>query len=189
MIAKREMYKRLKTLECSHMTTMRQCDPRQTYPGTGGAWFCDECGLPNPVGRMFHCIACGDFDLCSSCMRTSKTAAAKHAGAGPHRWARVQADEGLVGRVLDSGSTNAKGANRGGLNLFTGERKRTAFASYHNPYMGAQVVHGVLRFPNTVREIPGLDDVQRAREREEIAARGRVLRRGGSARYQPPGLA
>ena len=49
---------------------------------------------------------------------------------GPH----AQADEGLVGRVLDSGSTNAKGANRGGLNLFTGERTRTAFASYHNPY-------------------------------------------------------
>ncbi len=190
MIAKQEMYKRLKTLECSHMTTMRQCNPQQVYSQTDGAWFCDECGLPNPVGRMFHCMACNDFDLCSSCMRTSNANAAAATGTGgPNRWARVQADETLVGRVLDSGSTNAKGANRGGLNLFSGERKRTAFASYQNPYSGAQVVHGVLRYPNTVREIPGLDDALRAKEREKIAALGRVLRRRGSAQYQPPGLA
>eukprot|EP01046_Picozoa_sp_COSAG06_P012664 COSAG06_NODE_751_length_12582_cov_40.259072_1_plen_905_part_00 len=191
VIARREMYNRLKTLECSHMTTMRQCDPRQTYPRTDGAWFCDECGLPNPVGRMFHCMACEDFDLCSACMRT-QSAAAKGSGAGagggPNAWARVQADESLVGRVLDSGSTNAKGANRGGLNLFTGERKRTLFASYHNPYVGAQVVHGVLRYPNTVRPIPGLDDELVAQEKEKIAALGRVLRRRASAQYQPPGL-
>ena len=32
LIAKQEMYKRLQTLECKHMTTMRPCEPRQVYP-------------------------------------------------------------------------------------------------------------------------------------------------------------
>ena len=53
---------------------------------------------------------------------------------------------------------------------------------------GAQVVHGVLRYPNTVRPIPGLDDELVAQEKEKIAALGRVLRRRASAQYQPPGL-
>jgi hypothetical protein len=50
------------------------------------------------------------------------------------------------------------------------------------------VVHGVLRYPGTVREIPGLDEALRAQERQKIAAVERALRRKGSAQFSPPGL-
>ena len=154
-IARKEMLNRLKSLECSHMTTMRVMDANKCYPRTQGAWFCDECGLPNPPGRLFHCHACEDYDLCSACMRAAKDKKKGGKGGGPNKWASFQADTSLVNQVLDSGELT--GATHGGRDLFTGKQSSTVMNDYHNPYIGTEIIHGILRYPGSTRAVPGSD--------------------------------
>eukprot|EP01045_Picozoa_sp_COSAG04_P004198 COSAG04_NODE_179_length_21356_cov_11.112998_3_plen_800_part_00 len=184
-IARQEMANRLRSLECHHLRSMAPSDPMKVYPRTNGAWFCDECGLPNPTGRMFHCSACDDYDLCAQCMRASKKATSS---SGPNKWTRLQTDESLSNRVLGTAKANSRLA-MGNLDLFGGGRTATVFNAYHNPYQNARVVHGVTMYSDPKRStagithnrpIPGLDDELRAEERKKIAALGRAMRRRNS---------
>ena len=59
---------------------------------------------------------------------------------------------------------------------------------YHNPYVGAEVMHGILRYPGSVRPIPGLDEELVAENREKVKALSRAMKRKGSGQFQPPGL-
>lgn len=43
-------------------------NPKTIYP-PHGQWFCDICGGPSTLSsQMHHCMECGSFDMCGSCL-------------------------------------------------------------------------------------------------------------------------
>jgi hypothetical protein len=197
VIARREMAARLRTLRCTHARTMRPVEqPAQVYPQTEGEWFCDECGLANPPGRMFHCGACDDYDLCAACMRQPANRALSSNNGdqgvlGAAKWASVQADEGLMSRVLGSRTANTRLAHGCTLDLLSGKRESTKQSAYANPFTGAVLVHGRMRYAGEAaggtgprrRCIPGFLPGEREAQVRKLA----MLRRAMQRRQTPHG--